>query len=525
MKTPGLIIIKQCNRICLKHPDPSSTIGDEEHGNMEDLYDLCEDHDRRDFLLKCIFTDENNPLREWHDLITYNILNEKFPSILHHFGECTSDFCAMSRSVDPTARSAVEEIYVKRIIEYLKGKDSLDIVIYGIGRFLTELLILTRVVRQLRLKNIRLHVVNLTMGELYGHLEHGQVDIDDIVDKSDPATGNQKTNYFRVQYAKLCAISEWFSGTGYTNCEIYIYKDFLDMASYSYDVFMGIDFVEEFTSPTTMAHVKYVSMKTSKLILLAHEDHNMTNTYIYHYTKVAVIKADKQTPQRILEITRTVDDKQKQIKDIEEKIRSTEQRYRGFIPECSKLSGIFSATKYIKLLTRNESDDSILSRLSENKDVEIIDPPDQFILGSDSHDIIVINPELKWEKDQAICDFANYINDRFIELDIQIYNPSNLYYNVLMTKTFGGAVKMIGWTFLEVFMITFIGFTRFFKDLVGTCTKTNMVPDTIIIQDTELDDMENDIDEEGDNMGDDMRPPVDLDDMDEEGDNMGNDID
>lgn len=514
MKTPGLIAQIEDNHIILKHPDPSLACSpDDDLGDTKDLHDLVEDLDRRDFLIESIFTDDNSPLANWSNkkLITYDILREEFPSIMHHFGECTANYCIMSRSVNPLVRPAIEEIFVEEILKYTKynKRNILDVAIYGIGGFFMELLILTRVVRQLKLKNLRLHLTNETMGELYEHIkrikqthtsksndstdddsESGSetdsdqpipVLINDIVDTSDTKSRHQKTNYFRIQYAKLCAISEWFSATGFTNCEIVIYDKFESMKNYTFDIFMGIDFVEEFITPQRMSQIHYISMLTSKLILLAHKDNSVFLNTPYHYTKIAVVNNNK-THQNMIDAVNAIDVK---IRDATKLANDSIKVYRPVSLKNGvyKLSNSSFSSKYhIRLLNETESDESINVRLN-TPNAEIVPNMRNYSFSIGSNSVFIKDTTLINRVETLISEQSAYIEKRFSELDIRIHNNNSVYWRVLKTKSLIDGVKMICMTYIGVFLVILIGFGEVFEQLFGICHRRlsgKYIPDSML---------------------------------------------
>lgn len=505
MKTPGLLATVDNNRVILKHPHPDLAYSRNSHeGDTEDLHELCEDLERREFLLGCLYTDNTNPLRNLKnkDLITYEIINEKFPSIMKHFGECNASYCPLTREVNPIVRPAIEEIYTEKITKYMTDNKCavLDIAIYGTNGFLLELLILTRVVRKLKLKKIRLHLINERMGELYNHvksitsrentsvdddnesnesddseefnLSERLVNINDIIDNSDPETLHRKTNHFRIQYSKLCAISEWFSATGYTKCEIFIYKDFGAMSNYTYDVFMGIDFIEDFMSVGVLEQVLYISMISSNLILLAHKDGSMFLKTPYQYARVSVINntIDKQKRDDIM---LTIRSGNIQIISLNDQIKATVKVYKGLVLKDDKyeLTDSYFTSHYVKLLNEEESDESIMKRISDSS-AEISDCTGEkmYTLGKNDT-ILIFDKKLEAELDKITTIQAKYIEKQFNGLDIQLYTNIDLYWNVLKTKSLYNALSMIIRTMFGFILTILIVFGVFFETLFRSCTQ------------------------------------------------------
>ncbi len=467
MKTPGLLATTHNNYICLEHPNPDLARSiDDNDGDTKDLHELCEDLDRRDFLLKCIYTDETDPLSNFGDkkVLTYDILNEYFPSILHYTGECTAPYCILSRNVDPIVRPAIEEIYTAQILKYMANRENgvLDIAIYGYGGFLIELLILTRVVRKLKLKEIRLHLINETMGELYNHVKcvvddsdndryRRLVNISDIIDNSDPQLFNRKTNYFRYEYAKLCAISEWFTATEFTACKIYIFKDFAAMSTLQYDVFMGIDFIEEFISRSRMSDIQYTSMITSDLILLAHKYRNEFMHQAYQYARVSVIN-NTHDETKLAEIKNINNDINKQIVDINDRIKSSAKLCRPVSIKDNEyvFGGIIFSGNYVELLSIDETDESLIERLSNGSTKLLKSPGPKRCIAN--RVCLIYDDKLECELEDLINMYADNISDEFNNMDVKLYDSGVMYLYVLRSKSLVNAIKMI----LESICATFI---------------------------------------------------------------------
>lgn len=478
MKTPGLIVIQEDKRICLKHPYPIvAYTRDAEHGDTEDLHDLVEDLERRDFLLNCIYTDDTNPFALWGNTpITYQIIQEKYPSILHHFGECTAPYCPLSRCVDPVIRQSIEELFVKQITQYVGNDKTLDIVVYGGGGFLTELFILTRVVKRLRLTNIRIHIHNQTSNELYQVIRTCKSDktdqsnitnIDDINDQSSQnVPKNRKTNHFRMQYAKLCAISEWFSATGFTTCEIYLYSEFQDMIPYQFDVFMGIDYIEQCVSAIDINRMKYVSMMSSDLILLAYNAHPSV--------KVSVIRNDCQQKIRIDDIKNRMIEKDTTLESINKRLVESRKYYRGIvkIEDTYEIKEGFLTCSNIQLLDENESDESVLNRLNNPDTFKdcIIDDIKQFML-IEKGVVFTHNNDIYEESRNCLNDIYTYIDTRFAELNIRDYKYYELFWIVLMTKSFTDGMKMLGHLFTNIVLSILLVIVMSLEMLFGTCRR------------------------------------------------------
>jgi hypothetical protein len=503
MKTSGLIVVHNDDRVVLTHPNPNHAFSrDEIYGDTEDLHELAEDLNRRDIILKSIYTDDNNPLRNWNKNkpLTFEIFQKKYKSILHYFGECTAAYCLMSRCVNPLIRPAIEEIFVEKITQQIEGRDVLNVAVYGIGGFLQELLILTRVVRKLKLKQINIHIMDDTTDELYEHLkklsqssyaksrdsksedDDSESDseyisqpilINDIVDTTDPESKYQKTNYFRSRYAKLCAISEWFCATGFTKCNIYVYDKFTSMINYRFDTFMGIDFVEEFVSKNDIAMLNYVALMTSDQILLACKDNDILWGIPYQYVQVLTIKNDMTDVQRN-DVNITVQNKIAKIEQCKKNIQKMQKVYRpiNLKDGVYTFSHFYQRKSLVRLLNESETDESILARLANKESpAEIINNLKGYerFIHDGNNNVYVEDAAANTTLKEAFDELNTYITNNFSKLNIQIHGNNAIYWNVLKTKSVTDGLKMMGWTFINVFLAILIGFGRSFEQLFGNC--------------------------------------------------------
>jgi hypothetical protein len=127
---------------------------------------------------------------------------------------------------------------------------------------------------------------------------------------------------------------------------------------------------------------------------------------------------------------------------------------------------------FVRLFDESETNESILARLAnKGSPVEIIDNLKGYkrFIHDDNNNVYVEDAANNTKLKETADELTTYITDNFSKLNIQIHGSNAIYWNVLKTKSITDGLKMMGWSFINVFLAILIAFGRFFEQLFGNC--------------------------------------------------------
>lgn len=211
-------------------------------------------------------------------------------------------------------------------------------------------------------------------------------------------------------------------------------------------------------------------MSSSELILLAHSNFGTIFNTRYKSAKISTADNNLNKDDFKLNVKAKLDEIDQLNKSLKDSVKIYREVYLKDGVYTLDSPYIFlrkrSSQRWIRLLNENETDESILSRLKDISNVEILDETKNFCMGRTN--MYLLDDVLRDKLKKSTNELTKFIDDKYAILDSP-YGNYSIYWTVLKTKSFMNGLNMIGWTFINFLITILISFGRFFEVLFGLC--------------------------------------------------------